>query len=252
VTALAAVPFDSQPQSPVDVSVFGATADGHLTYSAIDSASGDRLTTVTSDATLGFEPKALAALNYNTLLVTNPSGRLYRVDVRTTTPVLTFAPPVDLDFPGWSHRALTADGYGSLYGIAGSTLRRYTLTSDKPAKADITNNTLVRDGFAITLTSPAPGWILGNEPSGKLVSYKIPTNVADWERHDLAASGWTYRQVISPGGGVYYAQNQGGTLLRFLDANPTNGSGTDITAYPSDPVDGAWNQSLLSAVPWVS
>jgi hypothetical protein len=254
VTAMAAVPFDSQPPNPADVSIFGVTDDGHLTYSTIDSASGDRQTTVTSEATLGFVPRALAALNYNTLLVTNPNNRLYRVDVRTTTPVLTFAPPVDLDYGGWSHRVLAADGQGSLYGIAGSVLHRYTLAGDKPTKAAITNNTVVRDGFTITtLAAPAPGWILGTTAQGELVSYRIPANVADWERHSLAAGGWTPKHLVSPGGGLYYARTTAGALQRYLDANPTNGSGTDITAYPNDPVDSSgWNQILLSAVPWVS
>ncbi len=251
-TVLAAVPFSAYPQGPADVSVFGATSDGRLTYSAIDSATGDRLTTVTSGSTLGFVPKAMATLNFDTVLVTSPAGRLHRVDVLATSPSLVFAPPVDLG-GGWVHKLLAYDGRGSLFGIAGSSLRRYTVTAAKPSAANITANTLIDDGFVLdTLTAAAPGWILGTTSAGQLLSYQI-RGAGDWSRYALATSGWTMTHLTSPGNGVYYARNAAGGLLRFADAAPTNGSGTDITAFPGDPVDaGGWTQILLSAQPYIA
>ncbi|TDB95057.1 M23 family metallopeptidase [Nonomuraea longispora] len=68
-------------------SVYGVTPEGRLTYTAIDAATGRRTHgAVHSTAGLGFTPKAMATLNFNTLLVTedkDPGGKLYRVDIRT-------------------------------------------------------------------------------------------------------------------------------------------------------------------------
>jgi hypothetical protein len=163
-----------------------------------------------------------------------------------------FAPPVDLG-GGWVHKLLAYDGRGSLFGIAGSSLRRYTVTAAKPSAANITANTLIDDGFVLdTLTAAAPGWILGTTSAGQLLSYQI-RGAGDWSRYALATSGWTMTHLTSPGNGVYYARNAAGGLLRFADAAPTNGSGTDITAFPGDPVDaGGWTQILLSAQPYIA
>lgn len=133
-----------------------------------------------------------------------------------------------------------------------NTMRRYTVAADKPTKADFTANVVVPGNWGhSTLTSPAPGWILGQQ-SGELVSYQIPADPTAWTRHPLG-SGWSQGHIVTPGGGHYYARTEAGALERFLDTNPTNRSGTDIVRYPSDPVDtSGWNQVLLSAVPWVS
>ena len=146
-------------QQVADVTVFGAMADGRLTYTAIDSASGDRLGRVNSTATLGFTPRALAALNYNTVLVTSTGNRLYRVDIQSTDPLL-FSAPVEIG-TGWSHDMLSYDGDGSLYGIAAGVLRRYTVTSAKPSTANIINYTTMGTGFGLkTITTTGPNWLL--------------------------------------------------------------------------------------------
>jgi hypothetical protein len=264
-TILAAVPFDAYPRNPVDVSVFGATADGRLTFSAIDSDTGDRQTTVTSAATLGFTPRALAALNFNTLLVTSTGNVLHRVDVIATQPSLVFAPPVVVGPSGWSHRLLSYDGRGSLFGISGTgTLHRYTITSRKPAAANIVDYTIIPGAFTLTtLVASAPNYVLGTTAAGELVGY--PISGTTWQRHSLA-TGWKVAPVganppaadavthlMTPGNGAYFTRTGGGGVQRFRDATPTNGQGNDITAFPNDPVDTAgWNQIALSAQPYIS
>ena len=66
---------------------------------------------VASTATLGFTPKAMATLNFNTLLVTEdePEGKLYRVDVITNNNSLIFNPPILLG-NGHTHDLLAFDG----------------------------------------------------------------------------------------------------------------------------------------------
>jgi hypothetical protein len=264
-TILAAVPFDAYPRNPVDTSVFGLTADGRLTFSAIDSDTGDRLATVTSAATLGFTPRAIATLNATTLLVTSTGGVLHRVDVIATQPSLVFAPPVVVGARGWTHRLLSYDGRGSLFGISGdSTLHRYTVTAAKPAAANITGNTVIPGAFTLTtLVASAPSYILGTTGAGELVGYAI--SGTSWDRHSLA-TGWkvaplgtaapaadAVTHLVSPGNGAYFARLGGGGMLRFRDASPTNGAGNDITAFPNDPVDTAgWTQIALSAQPYIS
>jgi hypothetical protein len=253
---LAAVPFAANPQSPVDTSIFGLTSDQRLTYTAIDSVTGDRSgATVVSAQALPFTPRTLAVLNYNTLLVTDTTAanNLYRVDIIATRPALLFAPPVDIG-NGWSHRLLTFDGDDTLYGIAGTTMRRYRVGKAKPAAADITDNVQVGTGFSqTTMAAPLLGHVLGSTADGRLLSYPI-TREGQWSSPDvLAASGWTYQSLVSPGNGDYYVQTPAGALLRFKDTDPANGSGSDIRAFPSDPVDTTgWTQIALSAQPYIS
>ncbi|BCY13429.1 tachylectin-related carbohydrate-binding protein [Actinoplanes sp. L3-i22] len=233
-----------------DVSIFGTLADGHLTYSAIVSSSGDRLTTVTSTATLGFTPKALATLNANTLLATDTAGVLYRVDVTGVNPALTFNAPVKVG-TGWTHDLLAYDGDGSLFGIAANTLRRYTVTSAKPEASNIINNTVIGSGFALkTLTATGPDWILGTTDAGVLRSYYIDP-VGKWTGYSLVTTGWAGpTHLVSPGNGIYYARNGSGRLDWYTDGAPFDGKGTDIASHSSDPVDASgWNQTLLSAAP---
>jgi trypsin/tachylectin len=253
---LAAVPFTANPQSPVDTSIFGLTGDRRLTYTAIDSVTGDRNgPTVVSAQTLPFTPRTLATLNYNTLLVTDTTAdnNLYRVDIIATEPALLFAPPVDIG-NGWSHRLLTFDGNDTLYGIAGNTMRRYRVGKAKPAAADITDNVQVGTGFSqTTMAAPTLGYVLGTTADGRLLSYPI-SREGQWSPAAvLAASGWTYESLVSPGNGDYFVRTSAGALLRFKDADPANGSGSDIKAFPTDPVDTAgWNQIALSAQPYIS
>jgi hypothetical protein len=251
---LSAVPSPSYPQGPADVSIFGVDSGNHLTYSAIDSATGDRATTVTSAATLGFTAKAMAALNFNTVLVTSTGDHIFRIDVLSTTPTLTFGTPVDIG-RGWNHGQLAYDGAGSLYGIAGGLLVRYTVTTAKPAEpTDFASRTEIATGFTLTtLTATGPGWILGRRTDGVLRSYSI-AGAGAWTGYNLASSGWTtYKQVTSPGAGLYYGQTTAGGMDWFKDAAPFDGVGTDIQVHADDPVDTAgWNQPLISAVPFIS
>lgn len=124
----------------------------------------------------------------------------------TAGPTLTFAGPVQLG-TGWTHDLLTYDGAGSLFGIAAGTLRRYTLTSAKPAAGNITANTVIGTGFTLkTLTATGLGWILGTTNTGLLRSYQIDSAGA-WTGYTLVSSGWGgYTQLVSPGNGLYYAR----------------------------------------------
>ena len=189
---ISALPFTSFPESTSDVSVFGAMSDGRLTYTTIDSATGDRTFTTTSVSTVGFTPKALAALNYNTLLVTSTGGRLHRVDVVSTNPLVFTV--VDLNLGGWTHNLLSYDGDGSLFGIAGTngTLRRYTVPSAKPTS--FPDNVLIGTGFTLNaFTTTGADWILGTTTAGRLISYNVQ-GAGSWVPGDLAPNGWTVTQ----------------------------------------------------------
>ncbi|WP_237102822.1 M23 family metallopeptidase [Nonomuraea sp. MG754425] len=231
-------------------SVYGTLPDGRLTYTAIDAATGRRTHgAVVSTATLGFTPKAMATLNFNTILVTSddPDGPLYRVDVRTNGDSLIFEPPILLG-SGWTHDLLAYDGKSHLFGIAGGTLRRYTVTAAKPALADITGNTLVGTGFTLkTLTATGPDWLLGTTADGQLISYRI-NGAGSWQRHQLRDSTWqVFDHLLSPGGGVYYGHREG-AIHRYLDRDPYDGVGDDLIGQGAVDTTG-WTQSLLSAQP---
>ncbi len=231
-------------------SVYGALSDGRLTYSVIDVATGQRTHgAVVSTAALGFTPVAMATLNFNTILVTSTTGRLYRVDVITNNTELVFNTPVDLG-GGWTHDLLTYDGNGNLFGIADGTLRRYDITATKPAAANITNNTVIDNGFTLkTLTSTGADWILGTTAEGKLVSYKI-NGAQNWTSAVLRSSTWqVFDSLTSPGGGVYLAHKESDdSMLRYIDAAPYDGSGADLSGASTVDASG-WTQILISAQP---
>ncbi|MEV0389996.1 M23 family metallopeptidase [Nonomuraea sp. NPDC050643] len=233
-------------------SVYGVLPDGRLTYTSIDAATGERTAGAElSQTSLGFKPKAMATLNFNTLLVTEdaPSGRLYRVDIVSVRDQVTFATPVLLG-TGYTHDHLAYDGSTYLFGIADGALRRYKLTTDKPVLADITANTLIGNGFTLkTLTASAPGWILGTTTNGLLLSYKI-NGAASYQRHELRQTTWqVFDHLLSPGGGVYYGhKNTDGSLHRYFDQDPQDGQGDDLTGQSAVDTEG-WTQTLLSASP---
>ncbi|MCE6998616.1 hypothetical protein LZG04_28015 [Saccharothrix sp. S26] len=230
-------------------SIYGVLADGRLTYTAVDAADGTRTHgAVTSGASLGFVPKAMATLNFNTLLVTSPSGQLYRVDVITNNTSLAFNAPVLLG-GGWTHDLLAYDGRGSLYGIAAGTLRRYAVPVHKPAAGDITSDGVIDSGFTLkTLTATGPDWLLGTTSGGELLSYKI-RGAGDWTRYELKSSTWqVFTDLVSPGGGVYFGHNAEGALYRYLDDDPFDGSGADLRGLDAVDAQG-WSQVLLSAQP---
>jgi hypothetical protein len=235
-----------------NMSVYGTLSDGRLTYTSIESGTGDRLKTVVSTATLGFVPKAMATLNFNTLLITSTAGQLYRVDVISNNTSLTYEEPVLLD-GGWTHDLLTFDGDGHLFGIAGGTLRRYTITSTKPATSNITANTVIGGGFVLdTLAASGPNWIIGTS-EGRLRSYKI-TGADSWDGYPLIESGWGgFTHLISPGAGLYLGRTSAGGMYHYYDVSPFDGRGDDITYYNNDPVDtSGWTQTLISAQPFTT
>jgi hypothetical protein len=236
---------------PSNVSIYGVLADGRLTYSAIESGTGDRVHSRNSTATLGFVPVAMATLNFNTILVTNASGHLFRVDVVTNNNSLVFDPPVLLSDRGWVHDLLAYDGL-FLWGISDGQLRRYTIQVDKPTAADIKSNTLIDGGFTLTtLAGVGSGWIIGTTAGGQLRSYRIG-GAGDWTPYPVKER-WGFTHLMSPGGGLYYARTSSGGLYYYTDANPFDGSGDDITYYTDDPVDaGGWTQVRLSAAPFNS
>ncbi|MDH2430910.1 M23 family metallopeptidase [Sphaerisporangium sp. TRM90804] len=231
-------------------SVYGVMSDGRLTYTAIDGASGRRTHgAVVSTATLGFTPKAMATLNFNTLLITEdgPEGKLYRVDVITNNTSLSFNPPIHLG-NGYTHDLLAFDGT-RLFGIADGNLRHYTINAAKPAITNISTGTTVgTGGFTLkTLTTTGANWILGTTQAGQLISYHI--NGATYTRHQLRDTTWqVFTNLLSPGAGVYYGHNSTTALNRYLDHNPHDGNADDLTGQTAVDTTG-WTQTLLSAQP---
>jgi hypothetical protein len=241
---------DALSGSPAGVaSVYGALGDGRLTYTTIDNATGDRTKTVSSTDTLGFVPVTLATLNFNTLLVTSPSGVLYRVDVITNNTSLAFNAPVAIS-GGWTHDQLTYDGYGHLYGIADGTLIQYLVSRDKPGTDQIGQRKVIGTGFTLkNLTSTGDDWLLGVSTAGELRSYHIAAD-GSWSGATLASRWSTFSHLVSPGHGVYYGRTTDGGMYHYYDANPFDLSGADLTYYTADPVDAkGWTQILLSAQP---
>ncbi len=230
------------------VSVYGALADGRLTYTAISADTGERTHgAVVSDASLGFTPKTLATLNFNTLLVTSASGQLYRVDVITNNDSLVFNTPIHLG-GGWTHDLLTYDGAGHLYGIADGVLRRYNVSGSKPTT--FPGNTVIDGGFTLqTLTAYGPGWILGTTADGRLLSYRI-YGAGDWAPHELKSSTWQgMTNLVSPGVGIIYGRTSNGALHRYLDSDPFDNTGADLHGMGTVD-DSGWTQILLSAHPF--
>jgi Tachylectin len=227
-----------------NVSIYGVLGDGRLTYSSIDPNTGNRQLVTTSSASLGFVPKALATLNFNTLLVTHPtSGHLYRVDIVTNATSVQFNSPVDIG-SGWTHDRLTYDGKSHLYGLASGVLLQYTLTAAKPGAADIANRRQVGTGFTVsTLTSSAPDRLYATTSDGRLIHYTVTGT--GWTSITLEPSGWGgFTQLVSPHGGLIYGKVSNGGMYWYEDA------GSTTYYHNDDPVDlSGWTQVLLSAQP---
>src|SRR5690349_861038 len=115
-----------------NVSMYGTLSDGRLTYTQIAPDTGNRVKTLTGP-NLGFTPKAMAALNFNTVLVTSTTGDLYRVDVQTNNNALALAGVVRIWDSGWTFDKLAYDGRGHLFGTVGGQLMQYLVTEDKPS-----------------------------------------------------------------------------------------------------------------------
>ncbi len=230
------------------VSLYGVLDDGRLTYSAIDPATGDRLKTLIGPG-LGFTPKAMATLNFNTVLVTSTAGALYRVDIQTNNSALTLAGVTKIWDSGWTFDKLAYDGHGHLYGTVDGQLHQYLVSEDKPAgPAHIGQHALIDSGFVLkTLAAAGDDQLIATTSGGQLLSYKI-NGPGDWDRAVLQSDGWSaVDSLSSPGGGLYYGRTGGG-LYWYQDADPFDSDGGDMTYHSSDPVDASgWTQSMLSA-----
>ncbi|MEV4172454.1 DUF1906 domain-containing protein [Nonomuraea sp. NPDC049709] len=234
-------------------SIYGVLPDGRLTYTAVDVATGRRSHgAVVSTATIGFTPKAMATLNFNTILITDSEGKLYRVDVVTNKDSLVFNQPILLA-TGWTHDLLAYDGNTHLFGIAGGVLRRYTVSTAKPAAANISSGELVGTGFVLkTLTTTASNWILGTAFDGRLLAYRINgvlTGTGNYIPYELKDSTWqVFDNLTSPGSGVYFGHRPEGSMHHYLDQSPHDGNGADILGLGTVD-DTGWTQILLSAQP---
>ncbi|SCL60008.1 trypsin-like serine protease [Micromonospora chersina] len=233
------------------VSVYGAKPDGRLSYTAFDPVTGATVFSTVSTQTLGFTPKTLATLNSDTLLVTD-GGDLYRVDITGTQP-LTFTRTASIQ-GGWTHTRLVYDGYGSLFGQAGSVLHRYTVTKSKPAVAtDITNHVVpISSGFGVlSLGANGKGHLITTTSTGALATYYI-TPAGAWDgRFDPATTGWSgVTSLFSPGSGHYYRRDANGVLTGYLETSPFDSTGADLTAYvPTGTAGGGWD-AILSVQPY--
>ncbi|MER6135196.1 hypothetical protein [Streptomyces sp. NPDC001815] len=231
-----------------DVSIYGTLSDGRLTYTQVAPNTGNRVKTLIGPD-LGFTPKTMATLNFNTVLVTSTAGDLYRVDVQTNGTALTLAKVVKIWDGGWTFDKLVYDGAGHLYGTVDGQLHQYLVSQDKPSgSAHIGQHVVIDTGFVLkTLAAAGDDRLVATTSDGRLLSYKI-NGVNDWDRSVLKSSGWSaVDSLSSPGGGLYYGRTSGG-MYWYHDSDPTDGDGSDIAYHPNDPVDASgWSQSLLSA-----
>jgi hypothetical protein len=197
---------------------------------------------------LDFLPKAMAVINFNTILATSPTGGLYRIDVLTNDTSVTFSAPVYLA-GGWTHDHLAYDGNGHLYGIADGVLHRYTITANKPAASQITSHVVIDAGFTLkTLTTAGPDWLLGTASDGRLLSYHV-VGAGDWTSAALKTSTWQgFDTLMSPGGGIYFGHNPDGGLYRYHDQSPYDLNGSDLTGLGAVD-DSGWSQVRLSVQP---
>ncbi|MDT8914505.1 tachylectin-related carbohydrate-binding protein [Amycolatopsis sp. PS_44_ISF1] len=251
--ALTAAPASAAAACTSGVSVYGVLPDGRLSYTAIDPDTGDITHVVVSSKTLGFTAKALATLNFNTLLVTSTAGVLYRVDVVTNSGSLTFDDPIDVQH-GWTHTLLSYDGHGHLYGTtAGGSLLQYLVSAPKPGVNQIGQRREIGSGgFSLkTLTTAGDDRLLATASDGQLISYAVSPTGTTYTRAQLDDAGWqSFENLVSPGGGLYYGKNPDGAMYWYEDDDPADGSGTDIAYHLNDPVASrGWTQSLLSADP---
>jgi len=234
------------------VSVYGALDDGRLTYTVIDSGNGNLSHVVVSTKNIGFKPVAMATLNFNTILVTSPDAGLYRIDVSTNNDSLDFAVSARIE-GGWTHKLLTYDGHGHLYGVTtGGQLLQYLVSRDKPGADQIGQRKEIGSGGFTLKTVAAAGddRLISTTASGALISYAINAS-GGYTRQGLDDDGWqSFENLVSPGGGLYYGKNPNGAMYWYEDDDPTDGSASDISYHLDDPVSSrGWTQYVLSAQP---
>ena len=254
VAAVAApsAPALAQASCSAGVSVYGALDDGRLTYTSINPDNGNLAHVVVSTTNIGFKPVAMATLNFNTILVTSPDAGLYRIDVSTNADSLQFTVSARIE-GGWTHKLLTYDGKGHLYGVtAGGQLLQYLVSRDKPGADQIGQRKEIGSGGFTLKTVAAAGddRLISTTSSGALISYSIDA-AGDYTRQELDDNGWSsFENLVSPGGGLYYGKNPDGAMYWYEDDDPADGSGADISYHLDDPVSSrGWTQYLLSANP---
>lgn len=231
--------------------VYGARADGTLTFTAIDAATNVRGRTLVGPK-LPFGVRAMATLDYTTLLVTTPAGELYRIDVIGNTKKLTIDTPSKLASNSWTYDKLTADGFGHLFATSGTNgqLYRWNVTAKKPTGSQIATKTRIGAGFVLTsLTATGGGQLIGTTSGGKLMGYKA-IGLNRFTSATLASSGYTgVDKLAGVGGGVFYARTtSSGALVGRKDANVADGSGSDIATIGTVDSSG-WTQKVLSGAP---
>ncbi|WP_433790847.1 M23 family metallopeptidase [Actinoplanes sp. CA-252034] len=234
------------PRDPVGV--YGVLDSGELYYAVVDPTTNKRVHTVTSTDKIGFLPKAIVALNHNTLLATSPAGGLYRIDVITNKASLQFNRTAEALETGWTHELLAFDG-AYLYGVADGHLMRYVVSRPKPTDVSIGQRTVFGRGYTLsTLTAIAPKRLLAVSNDGSLLSYYVP-KTGDPSRYELKPGRWSsVNQLISGGQGYYLGRADNGGLRPYIDADPYDGNGDDLTYGPWVDERG-WTQHLITAVP---
>ncbi|MDQ0615336.1 xanthosine utilization system XapX-like protein [Microbacterium sp. W4I4] len=230
--------------------LYGVSAQSggdQLTYTIVDPVTNRISTGLVQTATpLPFTVKAIAAHNINTLFATSTNGALYQLNVQGLYGAVTLAGVTQLAASGWGDvDKLTSDGTRLYATTTAGAFTRYPVTLAKPAST-IGTGTLIGTGFVLkTLAAEAPNQIIATTNVGELVGYKI-SSTGGWTRSSLRASTWNFESLSAVNGLIYAQKN--GELWGYRDANPSDGSGTDIYQLGPTSVRG-WTQKLLSAVP---
>jgi hypothetical protein len=231
--------------------IYGVNANNTMTFTRINVPLGNRTGPVTSTATLPFTPVAIATMDFNTVLLTDANGALWRVDISTNSNSLVWSAITEIETSGFDESLLSYDGGGHLFGLTSAGhLLRWDVTATKPGAADISTATDVGGGFTLkAMTTTGTNRLVTVTTAGALRAYTISA-AGTWTGATLIASGWgSMNALLSPGAGVYYGRSGSG-LYRYQDLNYTDGSGADVVYFGTDPVDASgWTQSLLSAQP---
>ncbi|CAM5791472.1 NlpC/P60 domain-containing protein OS=Cellulomonas persica OX=76861 GN=CPE01_03370 PE=3 SV=1 [Cellulomonas persica] len=227
-----------------NASIYGTLSDGRITYTSISPKTGTRVGPEISTTKLGFTVRASAALNFNTLLVTDAStGALWRVDISSNSDGVSYS-KTKLASSGWTHDSLTYDGSAYLYGIADGLLIRYTVKASKPSLSQITGRTEIGTGFTLkAIAASGPESFYGTTSDGKLVEYLFKGTT--WKRTLLAASGFgSVSRLASPFGGIIYGVDADGAM------SWNEQTSTSLNRHLGKPIDASgWTQKTISGVP---
>jgi hypothetical protein len=219
---------------PRVVSVCGCCPTGRVTCTTLSAATGQPIRSVHSAGSLGFQPEAMATLNFNTLLVTSTSGQLFRVDIITNRHHIEFNRPKLMVAGGWTHDRLTFDGK-FLYGIGGEQgmLRRYRVTAAKPSRRHHRQHPRRRPRLCPRDAQRRRTRLdHRHQPHRRAALPQDRRRPArPWSRQVLRDKEWNnVDQLFSPGGGYYCARNDQ-SRWGYRDADATDGSGADLTGH---------------------